>query len=202
MYGVQRTTDDIPTLKLMKPTKTSQNNPLEVDFIASDIVNAPGRLALSIAPGKQDEDSSAIWERDLDVDLKRLKDELNITKLICLLEDAELSQLGIPDLLEKANACGIQTQHFQVDDEGKPESLAEMKEVVHFATDAIQAGESILIHCKGGRGRTGMMAAAILVEQGYTPDEAIDLVKQHRKGALTVQIKCDAVHEYTAHTRK
>ena len=41
-----------------------------------------------------------------------------------------------------------------------------------------------------------MLAAACLVEQGYDSEDAIDAVKQHREGALTVEIKCDAVHEY------
>jgi hypothetical protein len=53
---------------------------------------------------------------------------------------------------------------------------------------------------KGGRGRTGMLAAACLVEQGYDSESAIDAVKQHREGALTVKIKCDAVHEYAQKT--
>lgn len=185
----------------MKPTKTSQNNPLEVAFLGPDTVKATGRLGMSIAPGKKDEDGNTIWQRDLDTDLRRLKGEFQITKLICLLEAEELPQLSIPDLLDKAEASGIETKHFGVDDNGKPDSLAEMNRVVQFANNAVQNGESVLIHCKGGKGRTGMMAAACLVEQGYSPEEAIDLVKQHREGALTAQNKCEAVYEYTEHSR-
>ena len=180
----------------MKPVKTSVNDPITVDFMESDVVRAPGRIGMTIAPGKQDEDSGAIWKRDLDADLARLNNELGVSTLVCLLEDEEMIQLGIPVLLEKAGQLGIETTHFPVDDNGKPDSMEKFKQTVSFATAALEKGETVLIHCKGGRGRTGMLAAACLVEQGYGPEEAIKTVKQYRDGALTVQIKCDAVHDY------
>lgn len=180
----------------MKPVKTSANDPIAVDFMASDVLRAPGRLGMSIAPGKHDEDSGAIWQRDLATDLARLKHELKVNKLVCLLETEEMAQLGIPDLLQKANALGIETTHFPVDDNGKPESMERFQQVVASAVAALEAGETVLVHCKGGRGRTGMVAAACLVQQGYGPDAAIETVKKYRDGALTVQIKCDAVHDY------
>lgn len=180
----------------MKPVKTSVDDPIAVDFMESDVIRAPGRIGMTIAPGKQDEDSGAIWKRDLDTDLTRLKNELGVSKLVCLLEEEEMSQLGIPDLFQKANQLGIETAHFPVDDNGKPDSMETFKQTVSFATAALEKGDTVLIHCKGGRGRTGMLAAACLVEQGYAPDAAIDTVKQYREGALTVQIKCDAVHDY------
>lgn len=180
----------------MKPVKTSVNDPITVDFMESDVVLASGRIGMTIAPGKQDEDSGAIWKRDLDADLARLKNELGVSKLVCLLEDEEMNQLGIPDLLEKAGQLGIETTHFPVDDNGKPDSMEKFKQTVSFVTAALKDGETVLIHCKGGRGRTGMLAAACLVKQGYTVDAAIKTVKQYRDGALTVQIKCDAVHDY------
>ncbi len=180
----------------MKPVKTSANSPIVVDFMESDVIRAPGRIGMTIAPGKQDEDSEAVWKRDLEIDLKRLKNELGVDQLVCLLEEEEMSQLGIPNLFEQANQLGIQTTHFPVDDNGKPESMEQFKQVVSAATAALAKGETVLIHCKGGKGRTGMLAAACLVEQGYAPEEAIDTVKQYREGALTVEIKCEAVRDY------
>lgn len=180
----------------MKPTKTSENNPLEVDFIEAETLKAPGRIGLSIAPGKHDEDSGAIWKRDLDADLARIKDEFGVTKIVSLLEDHEFSELNISNYLEKAEVAGLAVKRFPVDDHGKPSSLAEMRDAVRFVNDAVAAGEAVLIHCKGGRGRTGMLAAGCLVEQGYDPAEAIDAVREHRDGALGVQLKRDVVHEY------
>ena len=180
----------------MKPVKTSIDDPIAVDFMEPDVIRAPGRIGMSIAPGKNDEDGEAIWKRNLEADLKRLRNELGVDRLVCLLEEDEMSELGISELLRKASQLGIRTTHFPVDDHGKPESIERFKEVVLSTATAIRAGETVLIHCKGGRGRTGMFAAACLVEQGYDSEGAIDAVKRHREGALTVEIKCDAVHEY------
>ena len=47
-------------LNTMKPTKTSENSPLEIDFLEPENLKAPDRIGLSIAPGKHDEDSGAI----------------------------------------------------------------------------------------------------------------------------------------------
>ena len=41
----------------------------------------------------------------------------------------------------------------------------------------LRDGESIVLHCKGGLGRTGMVAARLLVELGCMPEEAIVAVR-------------------------
>ncbi|MDP7292161.1 MAG: hypothetical protein QF497_08015, partial [Verrucomicrobiota bacterium] len=45
-------------------------------------------------------------------------------------------------------------------------------------------GESIVLHCKGGLGRTGTIAARLLVELGMTPGNAILAVREARPGAI------------------
>lgn len=46
-------------------------------------------------------------------------------------------------------------------------------------------GGKILIHCKGGLGRSGMIAARLIVELGAaTPEEAIRRVRVSRLGAI------------------
>ena len=44
----------------MKPVKTSADNPIVVNFMESDVIRAPGRIGMTIAPGKQDENSEAV----------------------------------------------------------------------------------------------------------------------------------------------
>ena len=183
---------------IMKETRTSDNNPIEVDFIDPELLNSSGRIAMSIAPGKITEDSQYIWERDLDIDLKRLHSEIGVSHVFCLLEDEELQEIGLSQYFEKLANLGIGHSTFPVDDFGKPESQDEFFSIVSEANQKIDAGETVLIHCNGGKGRTGMMAAACLVHKGYDPEEAIQLVKEKRKGALSVEIKCDAVREFAS----
>jgi ADP-ribosyl-[dinitrogen reductase] hydrolase len=46
------------------------------------------------------------------------------------------------------------------------------------------AGETIGLHCGAGLGRTGTVAALILIERGFTPSEAIAAVRRARPGAI------------------
>ncbi|WP_245286767.1 hypothetical protein [Bradyrhizobium sp. ARR65] len=47
----------------------------------------------------------------------------------------------------------------------------------------LRRGDDIVVHCKGGLGRAGMIAARLLVELGMTPEEAIKEVRRVPKGA-------------------
>jgi ADP-ribosyl-[dinitrogen reductase] hydrolase len=48
----------------------------------------------------------------------------------------------------------------------------------------LQTGGSVLIHCRGGLGRTGTIAARLLVELGWQPRAAIEAVRGARPGAI------------------
>jgi len=46
------------------------------------------------------------------------------------------------------------------------------------------AGERVLVHCRGGVGRAGTVAALMLVECGESPAIAIQRVRAARPGAI------------------
>ena len=48
----------------------------------------------------------------------------------------------------------------------------------------LKPGNKILIHCRGGLGRTGTIAARLLVDLGIEPNRAIDIVRGCRVGAI------------------
>ena len=45
-------------------------------------------------------------------------------------------------------------------------------------------GESVVVHCRGGLGRTGLVAARLLVELGESPVSALVRVRAARPGAV------------------
>jgi dual specificity MAP kinase phosphatase len=51
---------------------------------------------------------------------------------------------------------------------------------VHAAMDAIAKGGKVYSHCAKGRHRSVAMGAAILIAQGYKPQDAMDLIKKQR----------------------
>jgi hypothetical protein len=50
--------------------------------------------------------------------------------------------------------------------------------------EKLDAGKRILIHCRGGLGRTGLVAGLILVERGYEPTTAIQVIRAARPHAI------------------
>ena len=44
--------------------------------------------------------------------------------------------------------------------------------------------QNILVHCRGGLGRAGMISARLLVESGVEPQTAIERVRTARPGAI------------------
>lgn len=50
--------------------------------------------------------------------------------------------------------------------------------------DILGGGERLVIHCKGGLGRTGVVAARLLIELGEKPNDALARVRAARPGAV------------------
>lgn len=43
-----------------------------------------------------------------------------------------------------------------------------------------KAGKRVLIRCQAGLNRSGLIMALVLIREGYTPDEAIELIREKR----------------------
>ncbi len=62
-----------------------------------------------------------------------------------------------------------------------PIPLRHLIKGVLAALRTIEQGGKVYAHCAKGRHRGAAMAAAILIAQGYLPEQAIHIIKQHRK---------------------
>jgi protein-tyrosine phosphatase len=64
-----------------------------------------------------------------------------------------------------------------------PMPLSSLRRGVETALPEIQAGRSVLVYCKQGRHRSVAMVCCILIGQGYSADDAMQLVKEKRPAA-------------------
>jgi hypothetical protein len=64
-----------------------------------------------------------------------------------------------------------------------PIPLKTLKRGVEAALPVIQEGRRVLIFCEGGRHRSVAMASCILIGQGYSADEAMELISSKREVA-------------------
>jgi protein-tyrosine phosphatase len=163
---------------------TSDSHPLRVDFLPLHRVGLVGRIGMTIAPGKQHQGMYALWQRDLEQDLTRLRNHYKTDRLVSLIEAHELEQLRIPNLFDQVKACNIHSEWFPIQDFSTPTSMTGLIKLVESILSAVQAGKTVVIHCKGGLGRSGLVAAACLVALKYAPEDAFAIVRQARPGSV------------------
>jgi ADP-ribosyl-[dinitrogen reductase] hydrolase len=162
---------------------TSASDPLRIDAVS---VPGGGAIGMTLCPGKRQQGAlTGDCARDLDADLAALR-AWGAGVLLTLLETHELVALGVTELPARAVAAGLEWHHLPVPDQGVPGQ--EFDFVWHDLGPALvarlAAGERIVVHCKGGLGRTGTVAARLLVESGEAPFAAINRVREARANAI------------------
>jgi protein-tyrosine phosphatase len=129
----------------------------------------PGRLALMAAPRSAPR---------LAADVGGLAAS-GVTDVVCLLPDAELAVLGLADEPELLARNGLRLHRLPVPDFGVPDAEAAAA-LAGALTERLAAGASVVVHCRGGVGRSSMVAALVLVREGLGPDDAWRLLGSAR----------------------
>ncbi len=161
---------------------------LRVDWVDAA---TPGRLGLTICPGRRDRG------RVLADDLAALE-AAGAETLVCMVPDDELRWAGAEDLPDAAEAAGLRFVHAPVLDQGVP-TPHRAETLVAEIDAALRAGHDVVVHCMGGLGRSGTLAACVLVAHGLAPEAAIAAVRRAR-GPRAVESARQAhfVHAFAA----
>lgn len=159
------------------PPRTSQSHPLRIDAVKT----ASGALiGMTLCPGKQQPaGDTGAWARDMEADADVLRD-FGAAAVITLLPDAEMAALSVQGLPSALAARGIEWVHAPMAEGRAPDYVppgetpggwfAGMAPSLLPRLHAhLQAGHNLVIHCKGGLGRTGVLAALLLLGQGRSP---------------------------------
>lgn len=164
--------------------RTSHSHPLEIAEI--EIAETGGAIGLTLCPGKKDPHAmSGAWDRDLAVDLDAVE-AWDAAAVVTLVENHEIENLGVRALGEGVRARHIDWLHLPIVDGAVPDAHFEARwaTVGEGLRARIRNGARILVHCKGGLGRAGTIAARLLIELGMEPAEAIHRVRDERPGAI------------------
>lgn len=162
-------------------SKNSENSPLHIAEVRLE--HGGGSLGLTICPGKKD--AGRNWNRDLSQDLQVIR-AWGATTVLSLIEDHEFRLLGVESLANDVHALGMHWVHLPIVDVSVPDCRFEDAWACDGPElhDRLDAGEKILIHCRGGLGRTGLVAGRILVERGCAPEKAIERIRLARPHAI------------------
>lgn len=106
--------------------------------------------------------------------------------VISLTSDAEMASVGAETLGADLRAMGCRWVHMPIQDFGTPDMafLAEWSSVSDDACRALAGGGRVLVHCRGGCGRSGMIALRLMLELGETPEAALARLRALRPCAV------------------
>jgi len=159
---------------------------LQVDEISIDGIC--GRIAVSSCPGMiQWTGFSGFPKRDLAADIETVS-AWGASIWVNLLTAEEMEFLGVAGMRGAVgnSGKGIRYYNLPIVDNDIPDRDFERswasagKEI----REALRNGGKVFIHCRGGLGRSGTVAARLLIELGMEHGKAIRRVREARPGAV------------------
>jgi protein-tyrosine phosphatase len=123
----------------------------------------PGRMAISPRPRGGD------W---LDDEMKGWR-QAGADAVVSLLERHEAQDLGLDQESKYCEANEMEFYSLPIVDRSVPDSDADAMRLLTVLEEALDRGKNVVIHCRQGIGRAGLIASTLLVERGVTPSEAV-----------------------------
>ena len=129
-----------------------------------------GKLAVGPRPrgGEWLKDDIAKWRR------------AGINSVLSLLTPEEESDLDLRGEAGEVRAQGADFTSFAIPDRQIPRSEAKLAEALESVARDLSSGKNVLVHCRQGIGRSGLVAACLLVKKGMSPGAAVESVSAAR----------------------
>lgn len=139
-------------------------------------------LGVSQFPGKnlQNIFDLSSFLKDLQI-IKKQKVKI----VVSLLPDNEKNKLGLDDLIWSKEE--VEYIQFPVNDFSVPpkKKFNELKKLISFIKENLMLSKYVLIHCNGGKGRSGMIAALVL--KAMKEKDPIKKVREKVIGAIETE---------------
>ena len=139
----------------------------------------PGRLALAARPRGGDwlSDEMTAWR------------QAGIDTVLSLLTPDEEKDLDLKREAEEAKARGMKFVSLPILDRQVPNSESELSAALDRLDADLSTGKNTVIHCRQGIGRTGLVAACLLVTKGLTPEAAVKTLSAAREAQVPETIE-------------
>tara|TARA_Y100001970_G_C13628012_1_gene552796 strand:+ start:37 stop:555 length:519 start_codon:yes stop_codon:yes gene_type:complete len=156
-----------------------------------------GKIILTCFPGREGKKID-FNEKVLIKDLSNFN-KLNCTAIISLVEDNEFVKLCDKKIFVRhVYSNNLKWIHLPIVDLKAPDSEFIYKwqaSKILLKNDLIE-GKNIVLHCMGGKGRSGTIAAILLIEFGENVNNVIEIVRKNRKGAIETKEQEDFIKSY------
>ena len=118
--------------------------------------------------------------------------------VVSLLPREELLALDLQSMEKSCMLSGLMWAHCPIDDFSPPGPLFEKNwnAIASQIHSLLDQGEGVVLHCRAGLGRTGTVAARILIERGLSAPDAIQHVRRVRPGSIETLSQEDYLKQY------
>lgn len=146
-----------------------------------------GALVLTPCPGTKG--------ADLDASLAQLKVQ-GVEAIVTALDSEELASKNVSELGEKAQVLGMQWFQIEIEDDCAPgaDFAAKWQAASPALHQVVDNGGKVAMHCMGGSGRTGLIAAHLLLEKSWDLSKIVQEVQSLRPGAFTKPIQIEYIN--------
>ena len=139
-------------------------------------------------------------EVSLNDSIEQLKSQ-GVTIIVTALSSKEMQDSGVGNLPEVIESAGLRWIHAPIEDDVAPNKDFQTRwnHCSPMLLQALANGKKIAMHCMGGSGRTGLLAAHLLLEKGWELREIITHVQALRPGAFTKSVQVKYIHKFADH---
>jgi protein-tyrosine phosphatase len=130
----------------------------------------PGKLAIAARPRGGDwlEDEIAAW---LDA---------GVDTVVSLLTSDEEKELDLTNEAREVKRLGMKFISTPIPDRHAPHGESEVRASIETIDTDLSSGKNVVIHCRQGIGRSGLLAACLLITKGLSSGAAMDSVTAAR----------------------
>tara|TARA_R110002096_G_scaffold114712_1_gene248687 strand:- start:1928 stop:2434 length:507 start_codon:yes stop_codon:yes gene_type:complete len=106
--------------------------------------------------------------------------EAGLRQVVSLLEEHEAYELGLSQEKELCEKHGLAFISYPMPDRGLPPSTNSFADLTKTIYHNSAGGQSTVIHCRAGIGRTGLVAAGVLLQAAFDVDAAFQHISNRR----------------------
>ncbi len=119
-----------------------------------------GRLGMMARP------RGGEWLEDEMIELKNNQ----VKQVVSLLEIEEAKELELSREKQECEKQDIKFLSYPIKDRHVPDSMKDTVEIGLQINHSLEIGNSVVLHCRQGIGRTGLLTSVVLLQQKYSLD--------------------------------
>ena len=151
------------------------------------VLDNEARLLLTPCPGTKG--------TELKASLEQLKAQ-GVNAIVTALDSEEMEKAGVAELPAITEKLGMAWFHQPIEDDCAPDEGFDTRwqQIAPKVQEILEKGGKVALHCMGGSGRTGLLAAHVLLERGWKLDTIKSEVKALRPSAFSKQVQIDYIN--------